>query len=1013
MNGNNYRKLNNFNSNGNNSSRRTNSTSSSQKAKSNGTFNGFNANKNKYAANSKNNYNSIENSLERARQNGKKAMARQAIRTGLNSVVPGSGEVADKVLKTEKGEELLDAYAQGENNTKGLINVANKLNEQQKNKKMVIVFFSIFGPILFVVLLLLLLFKNADTQIYSNQNNGQVDTGEYPDNDVINPNVFVKYPGLYEKVEAATKKISDKYKIEIDKYLILATLIAPIENGNIMPVYDGSCGEDECYYLDEKSYTWKEFLELWGDQSEYLAKSQILTYVNETSDIKVDCGSEDTMEQYAKNDMEVNEFNFWALFNPVNWFKGFRSVAEAETNAKCIMDVPSGDSDIPTVRVLSKEQGIYYNTVNINHERDYVKDPNSGGVYFWNLVNEGGFIHVYMKDYLNVNPDASDEQNYEDNLSTILDIGNYIYSYYESIRKDCNGFNVIESTIETINVTPKGGGAAETIDFENQYLGGVLLAEYNSGNLESLKAFAILARSYAISVVGVDGSGTIENSSNNQNYNPNYSPEKYPKIAEAVESTRGLVVTNYGQTKVKMTEYDAFCPVKNVLDDDFYYLPDGQNNLPINPDAYEEKTGLAFNISERYLECPCFQNSDSRPYDEKIDGKHIRFHTSPNSPPTHAGGTPSQTTLESCWTATDHTRAGVLGTEYGWAYKPSGGHGRGASQYGLKYYGAFEYEWEALIKLFYGDNIAIRRLQSSLEDGQCQGATLYEGGAVAMANSCGVTYEVSDSNYTSSVSGNPLNKPLTEALTNSNYSIECLNGCINARVSAAGSGTREGVVEAGIGLLECTMEMTGGFTYPYDHRGGAISYMSSSIGVNELWGEYTDYATGCGSSRCRLGLNCANFVRWSMCNGGMSDLCNRGSTFATAMSGVNTDAPDYFPGAIRIYFRGNSFSASPNLTVGELSQNYQQKLSTPNSSSKLSSFSVDKIISLIQPGDVLYSDKNGGSNHVMLVTGVEDSAIWIAENGRKTRKITHSALKSNSMTYVVLLLDGFYEGNNV
>lgn len=710
-----------------NSGKSTNSSDSSKNL-----FSGY-SNKNKYAANNNSggsHPDDVADALEMARRKAKKEGARHAIRMGLNSVYPGAGEVADKVLKTEKGDALLDEYAKADSNTQGLINVAEKLKEDEKNQRLTI-FFCAFAVVLaFLMLIMLLLFKNADTQIYSNQNNGKVDPEQYEDYDPTNPNVFVKYPGLYEKVEAQVKKVSDKYKVEVDKYLILATLIAPIENGNIMPVYDGSCGEEECYYLEGKSYTWKEFLELWGDQSEYLAKAQIMTYINESSDIKVDCGSEQTMEQFAKNDMEPNEFNFWALFNPVNWFRGFRSVAEAETNAKCIMDVPVGESDIPTVRVLSKEQGVYYNSIDANHEKTYVKDPNTGGVYFWNLVNEGGFIHVYMKDYLNVNPNASDSQNYEENLRTILDIGNYIYSYYESLRKDCNGFNVIESSIKTINVTSFEGSASGTIDFEEQYLGGVLLAEYNSGNMESLMAFSILARSYAISVVGVDGSGSIENSSNNQNYNPDYSPEKYPKIAEAVKATKGLVVTRYNQYDVLMTEYDAFCPVKNELDNGFYYLPDGQNNLPINPDAYLQKTGQEFRIPEKYLECPCFQNSKSRPYDEEIDGKHIRFHYSPSEPPTHPGGVPPQSTLPVCWTPTDHTKDG----KYGWSYKPSGGHGRGASQYGLKYFGAFGYDWEALIKIFYGDDIAIRRLQSSLENGQCNNATIHKGGTCEVCN---------------------------------------------------------------------------------------------------------------------------------------------------------------------------------------------------------------------------------------------------------------------------------------
>ena len=63
---------------------------------------------------------------------------------------------------------------------------------------------------------------------------------------------------------------------------------------------------------------------------------------------------------------------------------------------------------------------------------------------------------------------------------------------------------------------------------------------------------------------------------------------------------------------------------------------------------------------------------------------------------------------------------------------------------------------------------------------------------------------------------------------------------------------------------------------------------------------------------------------------------------------------------------------------------------------------------MIQPGDVLYSDHGGSGNHVMLIVGTDSNSITIAENGRKTRKISHSELTSGNMTYVVLLLDDYY-----
>ena len=139
----------------------------------------------------------------------------------------------------------------------------------------------------------------------------------------------------------------------------------------------------------------------------------------------------------------------------------------------------------------------------------------------------------------------------------------------------------------------------------------------------------------------------------------------------------------------------------------------------------------------------------------------------------------------------------------------------------------------------------------------------------------------------------------------------------------------------------------------------------------------------CKNEPCRLGLNCANFVRWSMCNGGM-DLCSRGSTFARGMAGVYSNE-DYFPGAIRV-----QLTPTFQIMSGSFSGSKQDAINT------------------IKPGDVLYSEHNGSGNHVMLIVGTDSDSITIAENGRKTRKISKSELSSSSMTYVVLLLDDYY-----
>lgn len=1001
-------------------SRKTNNTNNQGKSSASS-----GSNNQKYAANFKDNLkdklenaaqkqlannSSLYNAYMNHQQNKQKKQDKKELKSNISKYATPSiaSEVKRNLLfNTSKGDKYLKKFKESDSPKSGVANVQKEVIKDKIKKRLILISLPFLGVIIFLVLLIALIFKNADTQIYSNENEGTVES-EFYGYEEKEINIFKNYPGLYEKVEANVKKISDKYKVEVDRYLILATLIAPIENGLIIPVDDGSCGEKDCYYLDDKSYTWTEFLKVWGDQSEYLAKAQILTYVNESSGINVSCGSEDTMEQYAKNDLTVNEFNFWKIFNPVNWFTGFRNVTDAELNAKCV-DPPKGKSKIPTVYVLSKDRGTYYNSIDKNGNPTYEKDPNTGGVYFWNLVNKGGFIHTYLKDYLSREYENDEDKNYELNLSQILDVANYIYSYYESLRKDCEGFtginksyNVIESTIEKINVKEKNG-TVNVIDFEDQYVGGVILAEFGSANDDAMLAFAILARTEAIAIVGLDGSGTIENSSNAQNYNPNYSPEKYPRIAEIVAKTRGLVLTHYNEAKVWHTEYDAFCPVKKELENGFYYLPDGQRNLPISPSAYEAKAHKTFiNSDSRYLRCPCFQSNSDQPNGEES------YTESPSVFPTGMLGKPAQMLNdELCWNKTSETRVVNGVTQYKWKYHATGGHGRGASQYGLDYFGYFEYDWNALLKLFF-DGASVRRLSSSLEDGECASTPMYTGSDLKPTS----TYSSSaDSNYTETVSGSPLNMSLPDALAKNNYTVDDLNKCIGDRVTEKGMHTRAGVVEAGMSLLECTMNMTNGYTYPYDHNGGKVggNYnpdLTGKLGVNSRWGELSGLATGCQDAQCRLGLNCANFVRWSMCNGGM-DLCSRGSAFAAEMSDVSGN-DNFYPGKIRIRL-GKSYEAIDDKPISELSSNYQSILSNYNSSQMLSSVSKSDAIKLIQPGDVLFSNSGAGTAHTMLIVGVNQDGIMIAENGRKTRKISNSDLLGSTKTgYIVVLLDDYY-----
>jgi hypothetical protein len=317
----------------------------------------------------------------------------------------------------------------------------------------------------------------------------------------------------------------------------------------------------------------------------------------------------------------------------------------------------------------------------------------------------------------------------------------------------------------------------------------------------------------------------------------------------------------------------------------------------------------------------------------------------------------------------------------------------------MAYFAQFGYDHEALIKLFlerdyYG--VSLKRLDNTIEEGECINHGYFiesdyadngngNSGSGGRGGS-GDPTDYGDSNYNTSVGGTALTTSLESALAAKGNTIEDLNNCIGDRVNSAGYGTRAGVVEAAMGLLECTMSLTGGFTYPYDHYGGSVSQadLNGKLGVNSKWGK--SGGTGCATSSCLLGLNCASFVRWSFCNGGM-DLCSRGSTFAQEMASTT-----YYPEAIKI-------KLCPGFQV--------QAGSTSISSSS-------EAVSNIKPGDVLFSNTiDGGNGHVMVVVGVSDGSITIAENGRKTRSISKSELTSSSShTYSILLLDDYYANSS-
>ena len=250
---------------------------------------------------------------------------------------------------------------------------------------------------------------------------------------------------------------------------------------------------------------------------------------------------------------------------------------------------------------------------------------------------------------------------------------------------------------------------------------------------------------------------------------------------------------------------------------------------------------------------------------------------------------------------------------------------------------------------------------------------------------CSVTVgksSIEPNGYTTLIRDKPrLHIPISEALAKRGYTVNDLNMCIYKRVKEAGPYTRYGVAAAAYGLIDCTYSMTG-YVLPYDHSGGKVEGVNCSInqdicgklGVNRRWGSS---GGSCDSSQCWKGLNCATFVRWAMCNGGM-DLCSKGEASAFSMSNVK-----YFPEADGVYIRNGSVSYY--------------------SGNNMTGYNANQLVRMIKPGDVLAT-----SSHTFVIVGIDNNGVYTAEDGYFMRYLKYNDIIYSSNNYRILYLDRYY-----
>lgn len=246
---------------------------------------------------------------------------------------------------------------------------------------------------------------------------------------------------------------------------------------------------------------------------------------------------------------------------------------------------------------------------------------------------------------------------------------------------------------------------------------------------------------------------------------------------------------------------------------------------------------------------------------------------------------------------------------------------------------------------------------------------------------------------------NHLTAPIETALSRKGKTVEDLNNCIKNRVLAAGPGTRYGVVQAGFGLIYCMNKMVGKGMF-YDHTGGRTDVsdrdycgfnkdICGKLGINTRWGK--EGGSGSKIEPQRYGLNCASFVRWSLCNGGM-DLCKGGSNGAESMS-----SQKFLPGIKLFWIKGGKLERDKN-----------------SSEDVINGRNINELLKSMKPGDIVYSNNRSGTNasHIMLVVGIDDIGIWLADNGDKVQRRAFNEFLVRDKIYKFGILDDYYNNNS-
>lgn len=308
--------------------------------------------------------------VKNPKQQINKEVAKRGIVSAVNAMTYGrGGAFANRYLETEEGQEILDrAAAENDNPAEATKAAAKEIVKKQTTRAVIIGILSTAFIIVFIVMFIaILLGKNPDVGMGGN-------TDENPE-----------FIALREKVNEVRAKYMLNYRVAIDGNLIMATLIGYHESE--MYTEDKQNETETIIEEDQTGNTTSKEVSVMMSKIELLAKYQIMTTIDGG------CNSSTVRKIASNDDNDIIDM--------------LKSPVDKEKNYKCIPGTQT-----PTYK-LSIERGDY-------------NDDNSGGVYYWNLI-DGDFITDYYGEYI------SDETE-DEKRKTIHKIVEDIYDYYETFE---------------------------------------------------------------------------------------------------------------------------------------------------------------------------------------------------------------------------------------------------------------------------------------------------------------------------------------------------------------------------------------------------------------------------------------------------------------------------------------------------------------------------------------------------------------------------------------------------